>query len=146
MFNLIIVIISISLVAALAIATLFYGGSVFSNESANAESSRILNEANQIVSAVNLRSIRDKSPIENLEEDLIPRYIQVIPEGWDIDVEEGSVSLDGSLVSIKACELVNERQGATRDEFGIAEEDPLIPVCTDAAESKYQALCCNSGT
>lgn len=146
MFNLIIVIISISLVAALAIATLFYGGGVFNNQSADAESSKVMNEANQIISAVNMRSIREKSPIEDLEADLVPRYIQVIPEGWDIDVDESGVSLGANFVSEAACEQVNEKQGATHAEFGIAESEPLIPACSHENTSNYQSVCCTSGT
>ena len=54
MFSLIITIISIALVAALALATLYYGGSAFNKGSAGAEASKLINEGQQINAAVTL--------------------------------------------------------------------------------------------
>jgi len=51
MFSLIITIISIALVAALALATLYYGGSAFSQGSAKANASSIIEQAQQIAGA-----------------------------------------------------------------------------------------------
>lgn len=52
MFSLIITIISIALVAALALATLYYGGSAFNRGSASAEAARLINEGQQVNGAV----------------------------------------------------------------------------------------------
>lgn len=51
MFSLIITIISIALVAALAIATLYYGGSAFSQGSAKAVADTVIAQAQQIAGA-----------------------------------------------------------------------------------------------
>ncbi len=52
MFSLIITIISIALVAALALATLYYGGSAFNRGSDAADAARLINEGQQINGAV----------------------------------------------------------------------------------------------
>lgn len=52
MFSLIITIISIALVAALALATLYYGGDAFNRGSAAAQASRLINEGQQVNGAV----------------------------------------------------------------------------------------------
>ncbi|WP_187628597.1 hypothetical protein [Paraburkholderia sp. UCT31] len=51
MFSLIITIISIALVALLALATLYYGGSAFSQGSAKAAASTVVSQAQQIAGA-----------------------------------------------------------------------------------------------
>ena len=51
MFSLIITIISIALVAALAVATIYYGGSAFTNGSAKAAASTVVAHAQQITGA-----------------------------------------------------------------------------------------------
>jgi hypothetical protein len=48
MFSLIITIVSIALVAGLAIATIYYGGSIFNSGTGKAEAAKILNEIEQI--------------------------------------------------------------------------------------------------
>ncbi|ADC73338.1 hypothetical protein TK90_2854 (plasmid) [Thioalkalivibrio sp. K90mix] len=145
MFSLIIVLISIGLAAALAVATLYYGGDVFVGESANAESARILNEATQIVGAVNLRSGREGTLITDMNEDLVPRYIQTVPEGWVIDENEGVIYLPGDAVSDAACERMNERQGADHTSFdSVGSEDRLVPSCDDEGMDDYPAICCTN--
>lgn len=52
MFSLIITIISIALVAALALATLYYGGSAFNKGTVGATAARLINEGQQINGAV----------------------------------------------------------------------------------------------
>ena len=54
MFSLIITIISIALVAALALATLYYGGDAFNQGRAGADASRLINEGQQVNAAVAL--------------------------------------------------------------------------------------------
>lgn len=54
MFSLIITIISIALVAALALATLYYGGSAFNKGAAGAVAARLINEGQQVNGAVAL--------------------------------------------------------------------------------------------
>ena len=54
MFSLIITIISIALVAALAVATLYYGGDAFKNGSTQATAARVLNEGQQLAGAIEM--------------------------------------------------------------------------------------------
>lgn len=54
MFSLIITIISIALVAALALATLYYGGDAFNKGTAQAEAARIMNQGQQLMGAADL--------------------------------------------------------------------------------------------
>lgn len=51
MFSLIITIISIALVAALAVATIYYGGDAFNQGSSKAKASTVVNQAQQIAGA-----------------------------------------------------------------------------------------------
>ncbi len=51
MFSLIITIISIALVAALALATIYYGGSAFNRGSADAKAAQYINEGQQLSGA-----------------------------------------------------------------------------------------------
>lgn len=51
MFSLIITIISIALVAALALATIYYGGSAFNKGAASANASKMMNQSQQILAA-----------------------------------------------------------------------------------------------
>jgi hypothetical protein len=54
MFSLIITIISIALVAALALATIYYGGSAFNRGSDSAKASQIINEGQQVNGAAQM--------------------------------------------------------------------------------------------
>lgn len=54
MFSLVITIIAIALVAALALATLYYGGSAFNQGSARAEAAKIMTQAQQVLAAADL--------------------------------------------------------------------------------------------
>jgi len=54
MFSLIITIISVALVAALALATLYYGGAAFNQGRADAEASKIINQGQQVLAAADL--------------------------------------------------------------------------------------------
>ena len=78
MFSLIITIISIALVAALALATLYYGGNAFNKGSAEAEASKIAAQAQQVLGAVSLyRAERADAPTAaNL---LAHDYLATIP-------------------------------------------------------------------
>lgn len=81
MFSLIIVIISIALVAALALATLYYGGSSFNKGSASAQATRLLNEGQQMLGAADL-FIADRGRAPNSVTELISEgYLKTVPQG-----------------------------------------------------------------
>jgi hypothetical protein len=57
MFSLVITIISIALVAALALATIYYGGTAFNKSSSSATATRIVSESQQILNAMELYKV-----------------------------------------------------------------------------------------
>jgi hypothetical protein len=54
MFNLIVAVISIALIAAMAVASIYYGGDSFGRSSARAEAATLINQAQQIAGAATL--------------------------------------------------------------------------------------------
>lgn len=65
MFSLIITIISIALVAALAVATIYYGGSAFTQGSAQANASTLINAGQQVSGAATIfKNNRSESPAD----------------------------------------------------------------------------------
>ncbi|MGD1524471.1 hypothetical protein [Vibrio owensii] len=95
MFNLIISIIAIALVVALAGASLYYGGAAFNQGNADAKSSTMINQAQQIQSAVLLYKANEGGEPEQLS-DLLGVYIKGEPE---LPVGNGDLKwalLDGS--------------------------------------------------
>lgn len=80
MFSLIITIISIALVAALALGTLYYGGNAFTQGTAKAEAARSLNEGQQLMAAADLFFVnRGRYPV-NIQELVASDYLKQIPQ------------------------------------------------------------------
>lgn len=79
MFSLIITIISIALVAALALATLYYGGTAFSQSTAKAEAARSLNEGQQLMAAADLFLVNRGRYPANVAELVASDYLKQIP-------------------------------------------------------------------
>ncbi len=79
MFALIITVISIALVAALAIASIYYGGTAFSQGTAQAQGSTIVNQAQQIGAGVTLYENDLGGTAPAAVSDLTPTYLQAIP-------------------------------------------------------------------
>jgi hypothetical protein len=75
MFSLIITIISIALVAVLALATLFYGGSAFNKGSASAQASQLLNEGQQLLGASELFYANQNRWPESVQELVAFKYL-----------------------------------------------------------------------
>ena len=83
MFSLIITIISIALVALLALATIYYGGSALSNGSAAATAARFITEGQQINGAKAVAVANNETPatIQDLVDD---NYLSQLPAGWTV--------------------------------------------------------------
>ena len=81
MFSLIIFIISIALVAALALATFYYGGDAFSAGSSNAKAAEAINGAMQITGADQLQRAQMGSGASLLGELVANGYLSAIPAG-----------------------------------------------------------------
>jgi hypothetical protein len=115
MFSLIITIISIALVAALALATLYYGGSAFNKGSAGATAARIINEGQQINGAVQLARADAAAGGVAVGVDLAnlgSAYLAQLPSGWDGASTIASGKAVGSTAqTADVCNEVNKKAG-----------------------------------
>lgn len=141
MFSLIITIISIALVAALALATIYYGGSAFNKGSAEARASQLINEGQQLNGAVALAKA-DFASGENDTQvatvgDLDPEYLAQIPTGWattvDVTADSGVLTHTSADVTAEVCAAVNRKSGL----------DATV-VLTEASANVYS--CFTTGT
>lgn len=133
MFNLIITIIAIALIAVLAIATIYYGGSVWSQQETHAHTARILNEGSQIKGAVELyrndHAGSNPADLAALTADS-GHYLKSIPRGdWGFD---GSYALS-DVTEETNCRAVNEKLG-----YGY-----IVPTCADEAYLT-RPVCCTT--
>ncbi len=137
MFSLIIVIISIALIAALAITTLFFGGDVFLKGTSDAEAAQYINESSQISAAVRLfQAERLGEMPDDLQVDLVDNnYLKEMPQSgelWAI----GDNSLVKGVADEKTCEKVNEKSGWVNINY---DPDPLV---NPAVTSKHTPTSC----
>lgn len=79
MISLIITIISIALVAALALATLYYGASLYTESQARAEAATLVNQGQQLMSAAILYRVERGAPAPSLQALVDANYITNIP-------------------------------------------------------------------
>lgn len=147
MFNLIITIISIALVAVLAVATIYYGGSVWSKQGEEAAAVRVLNEAAQVKGAVELyRNDHAGSAPADLNA-LTPHYLKTIPAGsassWAVVGQHAVTTIGPSVAAagvtqaqidqaLSSCKKVNEKLGLGSQVFSC--DDPNVAnvqVCCD---------------
>lgn len=124
MFSLIITIISIALVGALAITTLFFGGDAFLKGKSEAEAAQYINESQQISAAVRLYQAENAGEMpSDLQADLVDNnYLKELPvsgELWQI----GDNSLVKGVKDAETCEKVNEKGGWENPNYGT---DPAV--------------------
>ena len=131
MFSLIITIISIALVAALALATLYFGGDAFNQGSAKASAATVVNQASQINGANTLFYL-DNSAYAAVMTDLTTdgKYLASIPnpgnavtgsstDVYTTDATNGLIELTSVKKSV--CDSINVQAGMT-----VAESEALI--------------------
>ena len=96
MFSLIISIIAIALVAALALASIYYGGDAFQEGTAKSEASTVINQGQQVQAAVTMAEI-DEVVVSDLQADLVDsgEYLKEVPQ-----VRSNAWTLDGDFVKI----------------------------------------------
>ncbi len=133
MFSFIITLVAIVLVAALSIATLYYGGDGFTQSNSRTEAAGLLQEANQLVGALELHRVdRTALPEGPTSEDVVlqlmdGKYLTQMPDQtWGFVTDY--VVWDG--VSDEVCLELNKKlqfQG--------------IPSCDDPQAQKRN-LCC----
>lgn len=116
MFSLIITIISIALVTALALATIYYGGSAFRQGGDAAAAARLINEGQQLSGAAAVFNAAEVTPMAALS-DLTTakadgtKYLASAPAGWTLDVATKSFQV--ANVKDVICGKVNEKAGST---------------------------------
>lgn len=118
MVNLIITLISIALIAIVAVAALYNGGDAFRQGSANASAAQLVN-AGQQISAANILYANDNggtyatelSTLTDNNEYLssIPR----VPKGFEVntDITGNLIKVENTAGSIEVCEAVNKQGG-----------------------------------
>lgn len=126
MFQLIVAVISIALVAALAIASIFYGGDAFTKSSTKAQVTTLINQGQQIAGAAALYKT-DNGASPATVATLVPNYLAAAPTGtkntdnavgWELHI--GATSAEASYTSIgiatggaELCaEVVNQGTGS----------------------------------
>lgn len=114
MFSLIITIISIALVAVLALASIYYGGSAVGQGSDSARASQLINEGQQLqgLAAMSTAQGNTVTSVQDLvDEDYLSQAI--LP--WDVSgaaFVRPAAAADEATLTDAACVLVNERSGA----------------------------------
>lgn len=132
MFTLILSLISIGLVAVLAIASLYYGGSAFSEGAVSAHASQLLAEANQIQGAVQMFIVdHGRNPTGPTELTAGGEYLKALPASWSGGPSYLATTPTSATVSMNSCLLFNQRR------LGIS----TIPSCTDPVYLD-KVVCC----
>lgn len=127
MFSLIVTIISIALVAALALATLYYGGSAYTDSQARADAARSVNAGQQISGAVALYGAREGGAVSDITQLVTAEYLSVVPSGtWQV-VDGGVARTD---LSEDQCMAANKLLGVSS-----------VPSCTDPLFSGKEVCC-----
>lgn len=127
MFSLIITIISIALVAALALATIYYGGTAFSRGNDGATAARLINEGQQINGAVTmyLADVAGNSVATGVVagadsivqvSELAPAYLSQVPSSFATPAATTAAAAAGNIQVASTsgvCAEVNKRAGVT---------------------------------
>lgn len=130
MFSLLVSIASIALVAALLLASLFYGGKIITEARVRVSVAHLMADVQQLQGAVHLfRSQNNRLP-ESLNELLADReYLTSTPSNAWFDVD-AFIQTGPQQVEANVCYAFNEKRGI-----------PLIPACNDE-EYLNVVVCC----
>ena len=127
MFSLIITIISIALVAALALATIYYGGDAFSNGGNAATAAEAINGSQQIAAADTLQKAQTGQGAGTLGELVANSYLAAVPSGdW---IFAGGQALRTDL-SEDVCLAANKKLGID-----------VVPLCSNPAYASTTVCC-----
>lgn len=131
MHSLIIVIISIALVAAIAVSTLFFGGDAVTSGNSRALAAARLNELNQTAAAVEyFRSVNHRLP-NTMQELLDGDYLRTVPN-QEIFFEPDYVVVRAE--SLEQCQAVNQQlnyqETPSCAELAHLNDVPITVCCT----------------
>jgi hypothetical protein len=135
MFSLIITIISIALVAALALATLYYGGSAFNRGSAGAEAARLINEGQQVNGAVAIAkadAAAGGDAVGTWGALVTEGYLSQLPTGLGLTATAVIPATDAKatvVVGTEVCAEINKRAGHETADFA-DNAQPGVYGCT----------------
>lgn len=133
MFSLIITIISIALVAALAVATIYYGGDAFNQGTTKAKASTIVNQAQQVAGANTLFKSNTGSFAGTVSDLVSASYLGSAPVSADLDV----------TYSVDSNNLVSAKLKSTAGE--ICKQINVI-AGTDGVTATGKQFSCDTGT
>lgn len=121
MFNLIVVVISIALLAIIAVASIFYGGDAWTQSSEKANVTTLINQGQQISGAAALYKADNGVAVATIADLETAKYLSNVPQAgkittgdWAIDGSDVTISFQGTLAQTQVdtiCAEV-ERQGA----------------------------------
>ena len=119
MFSLIITIISIALVAALALASIYYGGDAFTKGSDGAAAARLINEGQQLQGARTLVNAEGKlATVATVAGLATNNYLSQVPADWTTDATTpGNIDTGAFFTkpagSASICNELNKKAGFT---------------------------------
>lgn len=110
MFSLIITIISIALVAVLALATLYYGGKAFLQGQATSNAAKVINQGQQVSGAYALY-VTEQEAVTDINGLLAGKYLKAIPiqgsVAWRALTADSGVVLLPNAVNKETCQQIN---------------------------------------
>lgn len=134
MFSLIIALISTALVAALSLATVYYGAVAFEQYGSNAQAARLFNEAAQIEVAIQLYRADHEGTLPSSLNQLTDQqqYLKGLSSTWLDNL--AYITTQGTDIPDSVCLEFNVKKGV-----------PYVPTCTDPS---YLAIviCCLDAT
>lgn len=132
MFSLIISIISIALVAALAAATVYFGGAAFNKGGAGADASTFINAGQQIAGAFTLAGVETDASVTGVTS-LTPNYLAQEPtyKGAKFELSEAPLA-DYVEITVKTADICTE---INKRANGVNESGAVVAVT--AVEGLY---------
>lgn len=129
MFSLIITIISIALVAALAVATIYYGGDAFNKNGTRAKAVKVVNAGQQINGAIEVYKAQKGTVPASLDDLVTNNMLKSIPAG-DWTMADDYVVATG--IDELQCLEANRQLGRPA---------ATVPLCTDESIQGVTACC-----
>lgn len=146
MFSLIISIISIALVAALALASIYYGGEAFNKGTSDADASTIINQGQQIQAAMTVANVDRNAAVTSIATLVDEDYMQEVPtfEGavWNEQVNTGYAVIGGLELKDDVCDAINVKAGLTIEDDNSEREilgaEVLMFGCNSVKNAYYK--------
>ena len=149
MFQLIVAVISIVLVAALAIASIFYGGDAFSKSSEKANVTALVNAGQQIAGAYTLFKTEQAAEPADLNDLVTNKYLAAPPSGgkaahadgvWELDTSDPNnkvtkIQIKATAITDDVCIEANRQAGSTD---GSAPANAQFGCVADGADVYFQ--------